>query len=247
MKNYQLITLCLLFLNADVIAHAQDSQPQGRFSLIQAPDPFGLDLKGPFEAAIALGAGPDDVWRVGDAEFRGFNSIDHGPVFYENGEITVAAPSVHWIGAENNNFIQLGTSQDALNLEKVLNSYRTGSLNWGHTIRLIVSGLTVGKKYQVQMLFHEPYMNGSNRGSEERTFSIRFGQTDGQSIATHHLETLVEDFNMISEVGGFATVFDTALLWTYEFEAQAVRCQFDLVVGSANKPVLNAFTLKAIP
>jgi hypothetical protein len=90
-------------------------------------------------------------------------------------------------------------------------------------------------------------MDGYTRGKDERTFSIRFGQGVGRTVFPDDMKTLVSNFNMIEEVGGFSSLSSTALAWTYEFEAVAPRCQIDLMKGPINKPVLNGFTLQALP
>jgi hypothetical protein len=147
----------------------------------------------------------------------------------------------------NWNSMELGGTTADNKLEYIVAGSRTGQAAWGNTIRLDTQGLTVGKKYKIQLVFREPFFNGvptpEGRGTTKRTFNIRFGQGDVANPATTFA---VEGMNIIDMIGGWENLGTTALAWTYTFEATATKFRIDLTTGTEGVPVLNAYTLEAV-
>jgi hypothetical protein len=242
-RHYALaVTACFTFLGAALSLQAQTVVNTGSLLTVSGPAPSNLDLSGNF--AVALGMGSDTFFRqVGDANFTGFNSAGAGPVTYTNGAYTVSSPSVNAIGG-NSNPLNFGSSAEDDRLEYIVGGSRTGQAAWGDTIRMDTTGLTIGNEYKIQLVFHEPFFNGAGNGDTERTFDVRFGQGDVTNPTTL---IAVDEMNIIAETGGFANITTTALLWTHTFEATATKFRIDLTTGSVGVPVLNAYTLEAIP
>lgn len=215
MLKRSLISLPLMGLVVMLLAASPSQAVVSTFTGGDAGE--GLDLDGTFQYAVNIGAGAAGAVR--DATFTAENGTPHLAFPVAPAQITNWA-TPNFGGTTNDN-----------NLEVVMRSIRHANAFPG-AISFDLPNLTVGKEYQLQLLFHERCC--------DRGFDVR---VEGATVA--------DDFNIPTTQGGITATPTNGAVVSHTFVAGDTTANIVLDGAAAlfpdRNPTLSGFTLEVLP